>query len=53
VVASDREAPAEPRRRSRVSPISDALITAGLGMMASPHRSPLRAIGEGGLIHRY
>ena len=51
VVASDEEAPTTPRRRSStMSPISDALITAGLGMMASPHRSPLRAIGQGGLL---
>jgi hypothetical protein len=45
VVASD-EAPS----RGFMSPaVSDALIAAGLGMMASPARDPLRAIGEGGL----
>lgn len=35
--------------RSRSSPLSEGLITAGLGMMASPQRSLWRAIGEGGL----
>lgn len=45
VVASD-----ETPRRGLVSPaVSDALIAAGLGMMASPARDPWRAIGEGGL----
>jgi hypothetical protein len=48
-VAQDREPSAAPTRRSQASPISDALITAGLGMMASPSHNPLRAIGEGGL----
>ena len=31
------------------SPLSQGLITAGLGMMASPSHNALRAIGEGGL----
>ena len=51
VVASDRTAPvAEAPRPRGPGPISQALMTAGLGMMASPHHNPLRAIGEGGLI---
>lgn len=29
--------------------LGDSLIAAGLGMMASPARDPLRAVGEGGL----
>ena len=37
-------------RSSKRSPISEGLITAGLGMMASPQHNPLRAIGEGGLL---
>jgi hypothetical protein len=48
--AQAEEAPAKsaPRRSSR-SPVADGLITAGLGMMASPAHNTLRAIGEGGL----
>lgn len=42
-------AQARPPRKSSRSPIADGLITAGLGMMASPAHNPLRAIGEGGL----
>ena len=47
--AEAAEAPARAPRRSSRSPIADGLITAGLGMMASPAHDPLRAIGEGGL----
>lgn len=46
--ASAQEATPRSSRR-RESPIADALITAGLGAMASPAHNPLRAIGEGGL----
>lgn len=46
--ASAQEATPHSSRR-RESPVSDALITAGLGMMASPAHDPLRALGEGGL----
>ena len=38
-----------PRRRRGPGPISEGLMTAGLGMMASPSKSAFRAIGEGGL----
>lgn len=49
VVAADRgAAPSRPERRG-FGPISQALIAAGMGMMASPARSTMRAIGEGGL----
>lgn len=49
VVAADRgDAPSRPERRG-FGPISQALIAAGMGMMASPSRSTMRAIGEGGL----
>ena len=47
--AQAEEAPTQAPRRSSRSPIADGLITAGLGMMASPAHNPLRAIGEGGL----
>jgi len=34
---------------NEMGPISDFLLAAGLGMMASPAHDPLRAIGEGGI----
>lgn len=42
-------AEAAPATRRGPGPISQGLLTAGLGMMASPSHSLARAIGEGGL----
>ena len=44
---AEEAAPSRPRRGP--GPISQGLISAGLGMMASPAHNPMRAIGEGGL----
>jgi hypothetical protein len=49
VVAADRAVPSPRPARRGPGPISQALVAAGLGMMASPARSTMRAIGEGGL----
>ena len=53
VVAQDTAAPRRAAAADEVDdlrPLSQFLLSAGLGMMASPSRYPLESIGRGGLI---